>query len=102
MGKTLALVTTDNKNHSYDILSVAWVNDTYASYIEIVAKSATQHTTVQIYSGSAKPDLAPQFHDKLLAVYGRIDTQITAYTNTATVSTSVDIYLDKSRVYLLV
>jgi hypothetical protein len=102
MGKTLTLITTKNKTYNFEILTLAWVNNPSGSYVEISAKNATLQTLVVIRSGLAALELASQFHDKLLAVYGRIDTQITAYTNTAAVSTNVDISLDKSRVYLLV
>ena len=92
----------EKSNGNFDILTVAWVNDTYASYIEIAAKNATQQTLVKIRPGLSKPDLASQFHDKLLEVYGKINTHVKAYTNTATVIGTTEIELDKCRVYLIV
>jgi hypothetical protein len=102
MDKTLTLITTKNKIYNFEILTVAWVNNPNGSYIEIVAKNATLQTDAKFYPGLAKPELASQFHDKLLAVYGKINTQITAYTNKATVTSTTDIDLDKSIVYLIV
>ena len=78
MGKTLTLITTKNKTYNFEILTLAWVNNPSGSYVEISAKNATLQTLVVIRSGLAALELASQFHDKLLAVYGRIDTQITA------------------------
>lgn len=105
MDNTLALVTTDQKIQKLQMIVVSWVHDTTNQrYIEI---SATNSELGQLLvhittSGSQEyQKRLSEFHDKLVAMMGRFNTQITAYTGTATLPQELDIDLKTHLVYLI-
>jgi hypothetical protein len=108
MDKVLALVTTDQTAQKFDMIVVSWVHTSSGQrYIEISArpKDAGQQLLVRITTTGAKEyqQRLSEFHDKLLSALGRFDTQITAYTGTATLPPDgLDIDLNTRLVYLMI
>ena len=107
MTNTLALVTTNQQSTKLEMIVVSWVHNTAnRRYIEI---SATNSTVGQLLVRVTSPNTVEaqrrlsEFHDKLLAAMGRFNTQITAYTGTASLPPDeLDIDLSKRLVYLIV
>ena len=107
MNKILALVTTDQQAQKLDMIVVSWVhNSADQRYIEISATNqALGQLLVRIKSSGAQvyQQRLSDFHDKLLAALGRFDTQMTAYTGTATLPPNeLDIDLKTQLVYLII
>ncbi len=105
MNNTLALTTTDQKIQRLKMIEVSWVHDTADQRrIEISATNqALGQLQVEITtSGDAEDqERLSEFHDKLVAMMGKFDTQITAYTGTATLSKQPQIDLKTNLVYLI-
>jgi hypothetical protein len=107
MTNTLVLITTDQQSTELKMIVVSWVHNTANQrYIEISAiNSALGQLLVRITSPKtveAQRRLS-EFHDKLLSAMGRFNTQITAYTGTATLPPDlVEVDLSKQLVYLIV
>jgi len=107
MTNTLALVTTNQQSTKFTMIVVSWVHTTANDrYIEI---SATNSNLGQLLVRVTSPNSVEAqrrlsgFHDKLLAAMGRFNTQITAYTGTASLPPDeLDIDLSKRLVYLIV
>jgi len=107
MNKVLALVTTDENAQKLDMIVVSWVYTTVNQrYIEI---SATNQTLGQLLvritstGGEEYQERLSEFHDRLLSALRRFDTQITAYTGTATLPPDeLDIDLKTRLVYLMI
>ncbi len=107
MTNTLALVTTNQQSTKLKMIVVSWVHNTAnRRYIEI---SATNSKVGQLLVRVTSPNTVEaqrrlsEFHDKLLAAMGRFNTQITAYTGTASLPPDeLDIDLSKRLVYLIV
>jgi hypothetical protein len=107
MTNTLALVTTNQQSTKLKMIVVSWVHTTANDrYIEI---SATNSNLGQLLVRVTSPNSVEAqrrlsgFHDKLLAAMGRFNTQITAYTGTASLPPDeLDIDLSKRLVYLIV
>jgi hypothetical protein len=107
MTNTLALVTTNQQSTEFKMIVVSWVHNTANNrYIEI---SATNDSLGQLLVRITSPNTVEAqrrvsgFHDKLLAAMGRFNTQITAYTGTASLPPDeLDIDLSKQLVYLIV
>ena len=105
MNNTLALVTTDQKIQKLNMIVVSWVHNTANQrYIEI---SATNTELGQLLvritttGGEEYKERLSEFHGKLVDMMGRFDTQITAYTGTATLPQELDIDLKTHLVYLI-
>ena len=107
MTNTLALFTTNQQVTKLKMIVVSWVHDTANQrYIEI---SATNRSLGQLLVRITSPKTVEaqrrlsEFHDKLLSAMGRFNTQITAYTGTATLPpNSLQVDLSKQLVYLIV
>jgi hypothetical protein len=105
MNNTLALVTTDQNVQKLKMIVVSWVHNTANQrYIEISATNqALGQLLVRITTsgGEEYQERLSEFHDKLVAMMGRFDTQITAYTGTANLPQEIDIDLKTHLVYLI-
>jgi hypothetical protein len=107
MTNILSLSTTDQQETHFEIHSVSWVTNTADNrfFIEISAtNSSLGQRLVRIVSPKTSQDQQrlSEFHDKLLSAMGKLDTQITAYTDTATIPENVvEIDLTKRLVYLM-
>lgn len=106
MDKILALVTTDQNVQKLDMIVISWVHiTTNDRYIEISARNdAIGQLLVRIKTsgGNEYQERLSEFHDKLLSSLGRLNTQITAYTGTATLPPNeLDIDLKTHLVYLI-
>ncbi len=107
---TLVLTTTDDTQHRLEMFVFSWVNSTFANrhwLIEISARSAAVgQLLLRIKTtGNAEDRRAlSAFHDKLLAALASsLDTQITAYTDSATLPPNlVEVDLKHNLVYLIV
>ena len=102
---TLALVTTDGQATKFNIIVVSWVQNKTNRYIEISAtNSSLGQRLVRIISPKtveAQRRLS-EFHDKLLSAAGKLNMQVTAYTDKATIpANTVEIDLTKQLVYLI-
>src|SRR5262249_52570809 len=102
---TLALVTTDGQATKFNIIVVSWVQNKANRYIEISAtNSSLGQRLVRIISPrtvEAQRRLS-EFHYKLLSAMGKLNTQVTAYTDQATIPADlVEIDLTKRLVYLI-
>ena len=107
MQRTLALVTKDNKAQKLDMIVISWVhNKVDEKYIEISAKNAELgQRLVRIKTSGAAADQTrlSEFHDKLLSALAGFNTQITAYTELATLPpNNIDVDLKKMLVYLII
>ena len=102
---TLALRTTDDQFTKFDITVVSWVQNKANRYIEISAtNSSLGQRVVRIISPtSVEPQRRlSEFHDKFLSGMGRLNMQITAYINSATIPANlVEVDLTKRFVYLI-
>ncbi len=102
---TLALITTDGQDTKFDIIVVSWVHNAGMRYIEISAtNSSLGQRLVRVDSPkTVEPQRRlSEFRDKLLSAMGKLNMQITAYTNTATIPANlVEIDLTKQLVYLI-
>ena len=101
---TLALHTTDDQFTKFDITVVSWVQNKANRYIEISATGSVGQLLVSIISPTtAEPQRRlSEFHDKFLSGMGRLNMQITAYINSATIpANSVEVDLTKQLVYLI-
>lgn len=102
---TLALVTTDGQATKFNIIVVSWVQNKTNRYIEISAtNSSLGQRLVRIVSPkTVEPQRRlSEFHDKLLSAIGKLNTQVTAYTDKATIpANSVEIDLTQRLVYLI-
>ena len=106
---TLVLVTTDDTQHRLEMFVFSWVNSAANRHwlIEISARSAAVgQLLLRIKTtGNAEDRRAlSAFHDKLLAALASsLDTQITAYTDSATLPPNlVEVDLKHNLVYLIV
>jgi hypothetical protein len=102
---TVALRTTDDQFTKFDITVVSWVQNKANRYIEISAtNSSLGQRLIRIISPTT---VEPQrrlseFHDKFLSGMGRLNMQITAYINSATIPANlVEVDLTKRFVYLI-
>ena len=105
MFAVLSLVTTDGQATKFNIIVVSWVHNAGNRYIEISAtNSSLGQRLVRIISPKTVESQRrlSEFHDKLLAAIGKLDTQLTAYTGKATIPANlVEIDLTKRLVYLI-
>jgi hypothetical protein len=105
MFAVLSLVTTDGQATKFNIIVVSWVHNAGNRYIEISAtNSSLGQRLVRIISPKTVESQwrLSEFHDKLLAAIGKLDTQLTAYTGKATIPANlVEIDLTKRLVYLI-
>jgi hypothetical protein len=102
---TLALVTKNGQGTKFDITVVSWVQNKTDRYIEISAtNNSLGQRLVRIFSPkTVEPQRRlSEFHDKLLSAMGKLDMQITAYTDQTTIPANlVEIDLTKRFVYLI-
>jgi hypothetical protein len=109
---TLALVTADGAQHMLEMFVFSWVNSagSATSRRGLIEISARNNDLGQLLfhiktSGTAEDRVAlSAFHSKLLAALAStLDTQITAYTNEATLPPNlVEVDLKRNLVYLIV
>jgi hypothetical protein len=109
---TLVLVTTDGTQHKLEMFVFSWVNSAGSGtnrrwIIEISAREPKigQRLLHITTTGSQEDRVAlSAFHDKLLAALASsLDTQITAYTDAATLPANlVEVNLKRNLVYLIV
>lgn len=107
MQRTLALVTKDNQAQKLNMIVISWVhNKVDDKYIEISATNAElgqRLVRIKTSGGAADQTRLSEFHDKLLSALAGFNTQITAYTELATLPpNTIDVDLKKMLVYLII
>src|SRR5262249_3357835 len=102
---TLALVTTDGQATKFNIIVVSWVQNKANRYIEISATNSSLGQRLGQISSPTTVDpnrRLSEFHGKLLSAMGKLNMQVTAYTNEATIPANlVEIDLTKRFIYLI-
>ena len=102
---TLALVTKNGQATKFNIIVVSWVQNKTNRYIEISATNTSlgQRLVRIVSPKTVEPQRRlSEFHDKLLSAMGKLDMQVTAYIDTASIpANAVEIDLTKNFVYLI-